>query len=79
MQSLLYQPDFGNVKGLVIGRFQKGSKVTREQLEFILNNKKELEHLPILANVDFGHSTPLLTIPIGGTAVLNNGKLTLSL
>ena len=79
LQSLLYQPDFGNVKGLVIGRFQKGSKVTREQLEFILNNKKELEHLPILANVDFGHSTPLLTIPIGGTAVLNNGKLTLSL
>ncbi len=77
MQALLYQPDFGNVKGLVIGRFQKGSKVTREQLEFILNNKKELAGLPILANVDFGHTTPLLTIPIGGTATLANGQLTL--
>ena len=79
LQALLYQPDFKNVKGIVIGRFQKGSKVTREQLEFILNNKKELADLPILANVDFGHSTPLLTIPIGGTATLKDGQLSLSL
>ena len=77
IQALLYQPDFSHVKGIVIGRFQKGSQVTREQLEFILNNKKELAHLPILANVDFGHSTPLLTIPIGGTATLKNSQLTL--
>lgn len=79
LQALLYQPDFGNVKGLVIGRFQKGSKVTREQLEFILNNKKELAHLPIIANVDFGHSTPLLTFPIGGKATLSDGQLSLEI
>lgn len=77
LQALIYQPDFKNVKGLVIGRFQKGSKVSREHLEFIVTNKRELKNLPILANVDFGHSTPLLTIPIGGTAILDNGKLTL--
>ncbi len=77
LQALLYQPDFVNVKGLVIGRFQKGSKVSREELEFILNNKQELKNLPILANVDFGHSTPLLTIPVGGTAKIENGKLIL--
>ncbi len=77
LQALLYQPDFENVKALVIGRFQKGSQISREQLEFILNNKRELKNLPILANVDFGHSTPLLTIPVGGTASLKNGKLTL--
>lgn len=77
LQALIYQPDFKNVKGLVIGRFQKGSKVSREHLEFIVTNKRELKNLPILANVDFGHSTPLLTIPIGGTAILDNSKLTL--
>lgn len=77
LQALICQPDFKNVKALVIGRFQKGSKVTREGLEFILNTKPELKDLPILANVDFGHSSPLLTIPLGGTATLNNGKLTL--
>ena len=79
LQALLYQPDFKNVKGIVIGRFQKGSKVTREELEFILNNKKELAELPIIANVDFGHSTPLLTIPIGGTATINDGQLGLEI
>ncbi len=75
LQALLHQPDFANVKALVIGRFQKGSKVTREGLEYILNAKAELKELPILANVDFGHTAPLLTIPLGGTAFLKDGKL----
>ena len=75
LQALLYQDDFKNVKGLVIGRFQKGSKVTREGLEFILDTKPELKHMPILAHVDFGHSAPLLTIPLGGVAELKGGKL----
>ena len=75
LQALIYQDDFVNVKGIVIGRFQKGSKVTREGLEFILNTKAELKDLPILANVDFGHSAPLLTIPLGGYAKLENGHL----
>ena len=79
LQALITQPDFKNVKGLVIGRFQKGSKVTSEGLEYILNSKPELKDLPILANVDYGHSAPLLTIPLGGTATLNNGKLTLEI
>ena len=77
LQALICQPDFKNVKALVIGRFQKGSKVTREGLEYILNTKPELKDLPILANVDFGHSSPLLTIPLGGTETLDNGMLTL--
>lgn len=78
LQALLYQPDFKNVKGIVIGRFQKGSKVTREGLEFIINSKAKLRDLPVLANVDFGHSAPLLTIPLGGTAILDNTHLHLA-
>ena len=77
LQALIYQPDFKNVKALVIGRFQKGSKVTREGLEYIINTKPELKDLPVLANVDFGHSAPLLTIPLGGTATLDDDKLAL--
>lgn len=75
LQALCHQPDFANVKGLVIGRFQKASKITREMLEFILRNKPELHHIPILANVDYGHSTPIITIPLGGTARMENGRL----
>ena len=75
LQALCYQSDFKNVKALVVGRFQKGSKVTREQVEFMINNKPELENIPVLANVDFGHATPILTIPLGGTATVKKGGL----
>ena len=44
LQALIYQPDFANVKGLVFGRFQKGSKISREQLEFIVSTKRELKN-----------------------------------
>lgn len=73
LQALMYQDDFKNVTGIVIGRFQKASEVTREKLEFILE-KPELKNLPIIANVDFGHTTPLLTFPIGGTARISSDK-----
>ena len=38
-----------------------------------------LEGKPVIANMDFGHSTPLLTIPVGGTAVIDEGKVRYSL
>lgn len=76
LQALLYQEDFKNVKALVIGRFQKDSKISRELLEFMLKSKSELDNLPIIANVDFGHTTPLLTLPIGGTATIAGGNIT---
>ena len=74
LQALMYQEDFKNVKGMVVGRFQKASEVSREKLEFILN-KPELKHMPIIANVDFGHTTPLTTFPIGGTAKIENNQI----
>lgn len=79
LQSVAQQPDFGNVKALVIGRFQKASGMTREKMEYIIRSIPQLEGLPVLANVDFGHTTPLLTIPVGGTAALKDGQLSLSL
>lgn len=77
LQALCYQPDFKNVKGLVIGRFQKESKIDRKTLEFIINNKPELKNIPVLANVDYGHATPIITIPLLGSAKINDGKLIL--
>ena len=71
LQALIYQEDFKNVKGLIIGRFQKESKMSKEKLEFLLD-KKELKNMPIIANVDFGHTTPMLTIPVGGSAKIDS-------
>lgn len=73
-QALVNRDDFKNVKGLVIGRFQKASQITKEQLEFMLN-KPELKNMPIIANIDMGHTTPIATIPLGGQARIENGKI----
>jgi muramoyltetrapeptide carboxypeptidase len=66
LQSLLHQPDFGGVRGIVFGRFQTASGMTRELLEHIVGSKPELRGLPIIAEADFGHTHPLCTFPIGG-------------
>ena len=51
--------------------------MSREQLELIIKSKPELRNIPVLANVDFGHATPIITIPLGGTATIKNGKIVL--
>lgn len=56
----------GCIKGLLIGRFQKVSKMTEEQLLFILNKHPLLKEIPVLFNLDFGHTQPICTLPIGG-------------
>lgn len=71
LQSILQQPSFGGVRGIVLGRFQKGSGLTAEKLSAIFKGKKKTRDLPVLAGVDFGHTTPHITFPIGGIAVLN--------
>lgn len=71
LQALCYQEDFENVKAVVIGRFQKASEVSAEKLAYIVANQRKLKNLPVVANVDFGHTTPLMTFPVGGTAVLD--------
>ncbi len=68
LQSLIHLSTFGKVRGLVIGRFQKASKMTDELLTKIIRTKKELNNLPIIADTDFGHTDPKITFPIGGVA-----------
>lgn len=74
LQALLHQREFSQVKGLVIGRFQKASEATKEKIIKMIKTKKELENIPIIANLDFGHTSPLFTFPIGGTAKLSVKK-----
>lgn len=74
IQSIIHQPGFEQVRGIVIGRFESKSGMTLEKLRKIIQTKKELEHLPVIANVDFGHTTPMITFPIGGTVELEAYK-----
>jgi muramoyltetrapeptide carboxypeptidase LdcA involved in peptidoglycan recycling len=68
--SIIQQPGFEAVRALVIGRFQRASDMTLPLLKQIVTTKPELSDLPVMANVDFGHTTPIITFPIGGTAQL---------
>ncbi|MCA9329741.1 LD-carboxypeptidase [Candidatus Saccharibacteria bacterium] len=69
-ESLLQQPNFRqNLKGLILGRFQPKSKVKKKELESMIVSKK-LGEMPIVSGVDFGHTLPMLTLPIGRTISL---------
>ncbi|NEU28918.1 S66 family peptidase [Paenibacillus ottowii] len=70
LQSLLHQPEFDQVKGIIIGRFQKASHMTEELLRQIISSKRELASIPVIADADFGHTTPQFTYPIGGKAII---------
>jgi muramoyltetrapeptide carboxypeptidase LdcA involved in peptidoglycan recycling len=80
--SIIHQRGFDGVRALVIGRFQRASGMTRPLLEQIVTTKPELSRLPVVANVDFGHTTPIITFPIGGVAQvvadLNDPRLTIT-
>jgi len=66
LQSLLHLPESKGIKGLLIGRFEKASGMRRPLLEKIIATKKQLQGIPVVANLDFGHTTPMFTYPIGG-------------
>jgi muramoyltetrapeptide carboxypeptidase len=70
LQALIHSANFSGVRGIVIGRFQKASEVTDDLLMQIIKSKKELDHLPVIANVDFGHTDPKVSFPIGGEVKL---------
>lgn len=81
LQSLMGLPDFKTVKGIVIGRDQKGACMTKEKWFKLIKGKPELERIPVIAGADFGHTTPILTIPFGGNAKLiaKDGKIDLTI
>lgn len=66
LESIIHQPNFSELKGILLGRFQKRSNISSELLLRILSSKRKLASIPIIANLDFGHTTPQLTLPIGG-------------
>ncbi|MED1114796.1 S66 peptidase family protein [Bacillus paramycoides] len=77
LHSLMQQPDFEHIKGIVIGRMQKEAECMMEDIKEMIASKIELKHIPIIANANFGHTTPIFTFPIGGRAkIISNKKST---
>ncbi len=62
------------VRGLVFGRFQNKSGVTSENLKNILTTVFNNLTIPVIMGVDFGHTDPMLTLPIGNSVEMNTEK-----
>ncbi|GAA1415448.1 LD-carboxypeptidase [Glutamicibacter uratoxydans] len=68
--AILQAPGADQLAGVAIGRFQLDSKVTRGLLAQIIAKHPMLQNIPVVANLDFGHTSPMFTLPIGGFAAL---------
>lgn len=68
LQSLLHQTGGEEIRGLVIGKFQRASQMTSHLLKQIIESKKELRGVPVITEADFGHTSPMITFPVGGRA-----------
>lgn len=70
-ESLLQSIPIKHIRGIVFGRFQNKSAITRENLETLVRIRPQLANTPIIANADFGHTSPMITFPVGGTVGLS--------
>lgn len=71
LQSLIHQESFVNVKAVLIGRFEKATGMTDAFLDKIIKSKKELNNILVVSGMDFGHTSPIFTFPIGGHCTIN--------
>ncbi len=68
---------FDKIAGLVFGRFTEQSQFSKEdKFEDLLGEYFSDVKFPVLYNVDFGHSDPMITIPNGGVCRINNESIT---
>ncbi len=73
LTSLLQLPDAAELSALLIGRFQRVSGIDRHILRQIMERQPVLNGVPVLANIDVGHTNPLATLPIGGQVEVHSG------
>lgn len=74
IQQILNHPQSRTIKGLIIGRFQRESGMSKELLYSCIKSKKELRDVPVVGNVDLGHTLPMVTFPFGGKLKLSAKK-----
>ncbi|MBQ0819041.1 MULTISPECIES: S66 family peptidase [Microvirga] len=75
LRNLVAQGILPRLSGIVLGRpgGQTNEVYRREQEEAVLRALAEagMQHLPVLAECDFGHTDPMATLPYGATAEID--------
>lgn len=72
---------FNQIQGLIVGRFGQRSQMTGASpiLTDLLDKYLGDRDFPVLYDVDFGHTEPSLTLPIGGLVRLDATSKTIAL
>ena len=73
---------FDQIRGMIVGRTNPNEYVTYSKEldlhEIILESTREYD-FPIIAEMDFGHTDPMFTIPYGVEALINTGDTEFSI
>ena len=65
---------FGRIRGLLFGRPYAYTPEEREQLHEIILERVEGCGFPVVADMDFGHTSPMFTLPVGCRAAIEPGR-----
>lgn len=59
------------IKALLVGRFQDASNLKVLDISKFVAVNPYLKDIPVLSGLDFGHTSPMATIPIGARAIVS--------
>ena len=62
------------LKGIVFGRFEAKSEMNFDITKRIIDNIFDNVGFPVISNVDFGHTDPMISLPIGNDVRINTDK-----
>lgn len=68
-----------DISGLVIGRFPTDTEISEEKLHYILDKFPILKTVPVVYDVDFGHTQPIFTFPLGGVAEISTDSMVIQI
>ena len=77
-QSLVHAVGKDLIKGIVVGRAELVTNMTVDRWKKIFAHK-DLDNIPIIINADFGHTNPMITIPLGGYARIDTNNKTIEI
>ena len=67
---------FKNIKGILVAKDDFVSKNCKTTSYDVLRKFGDSYNIPIIADLDFGHMDPMLTMPIGAKVEINTDKKT---
>ena len=65
---------FDRISGLLVGRPMRYSEEQKAQLRDVVRRRVEGYRFPVVTDMDFGHTAPQMTLPIGCRARIDGGR-----